>query len=364
MRQTIDTLKSFYKGKTVLVTGHTGFKGSWLSLWLLRLGAKVHGYSLLPPTSPSHYALTGLGEAMEETIGDICDFSRLKGCVDLVKPDIAFHLAAEPLVLASYENPVQTFSVNVMGTVHFLEAMRSSSVRAAVLATTDKVYENKGRHIGYKEEDSLGASDPYSTSKAMAELAAMSYAKAFSSLAAATVRSGNVYGGGDFAQNRLIPDCMQAIFSDKAISLRNPESTRPWTYVLDSIYGYLLVGEKLFSSSCFESWNFGPQEQEAATCREVASLCIEAAGKGSIEIFSSSDAKKEMQYLQLCHEKATKNLHWRPLYSLKEGILETAHWYEKWHRLKKGSSYFKESAFTSIEAYEKALQQENFLAGV
>jgi len=320
------------RGKRVFLTGHTGFKGSWLSLWLHKLGAEATGYSL-PAESPGNFAAAGVQELICHTEGDLRDFEKLKQAVREAEPELILHLAAQPLVLASYKEPKETFDINVGGTVNLLEAARECpSVKAILIITTDKVYENREWEWGYRETDRLGGSDPYSASKSMTELLADSYRRSFfeeRGVALATARAGNVIGGGDFAPFRLLPDCMRALAAGRPVELRNPESVRPWLHVLEPLRGYLLLAEKLLEegSAFAEAWNFGPKEAQGVCCREVVERAIACWGDGDWADASSPDTKKEMTLLKLNWERAAKRLNWQPRYSWEEAVEETVRWF-------------------------------------
>lgn len=321
-----------FEGLTVLVTGHTGFKGSWLSLWLRELGAHVVGYSLEPPTSPSNFACTGLQNEITHIIGDIRDFDALKRMMDTHQPAVVFHLAAQSLVLHSYDNPKETFDVNAGGTVNVLEAARTCpSIKAMVMVTTDKCYENNEWLWGYRENDRLGGKDPYSASKSMAELAVASYNTSFFKEAGpcvASARAGNVIGGGDFSAMRILPDCMKALMRNEPVKVRNPHSVRPWLNVLDPLSGYLwLAACMLENGKQFAgAWNFGPQENEGIPVSALVKKSLELWGKGDwIEV--GVPAKAEMGTLRLNWDKAANLLKWRPAYNWEEAVAETVDWF-------------------------------------
>ena len=321
-----------YRNTKVLVTGHTGFKGSWLTHWLLRLGAKVVGLALDPATTPNHWDL--LREKVQDYRCDIRDPQILGDCVAAEQPEIVFHLAAQPLVRASYADPVGTWSSNLMGTVHLLETCRRcKSVRALVIVTTDKVYEEQKRPFGYSETDPLGGHDPYSASKAACEIAVDSYRKAFfipeDRPLTATVRAGNVIGGGDWSADRLIPDIIRSIERKNAIEIRYPDATRPWQHVLDCLSGYLLVGERLLrkNDSYAASWNFGPEQKSDISVKQLLELL--AVHFPDLKWKDVSDRQKphEAGMLSLNSEKARRDLGWRPVWSLERAVSMTATWY-------------------------------------
>jgi CDP-glucose 4,6-dehydratase len=329
-----------FDGTTVLVTGHTGFKGSWLVAWLKELGAKVVGYSLSePPTTPSNFEVSKISRHLIDLRGDVRDLTVLQATLQEHKPQIVFHLAAQPIVLRSYKQPKLTFDTNVTGTLNVLEAIRTTnSVKALVCITTDKVYENKEWLWGYRENDALGGSDPYSASKAMAELAVASYRNSFVSegdydkhqIAIATVRAGNVIGGGDFAEYRLVPDCMRSLMDGKPILVRNPHSIRPWQHVLEPLSGYLLLAAKLMKEgpAYAQAWNFGPLETVGETAGNLAQK-LTALWESSAQTYSPShEGHMETGQLRLSWEKAARRLNWRPVYNLDEALAEIIDWFQ------------------------------------
>lgn len=325
-----------FQGKKILITGHTGFKGAWLSLWLQELGATLIGYSLPPPTTPSLFDTLALEKDIQHHQGDILDKETLESVFAKEQPEIVFHLAAQAIVLDGYADPQSTFATNALGTVNVLEACRQTpSVRAIVSVTTDKCYDNKGWVWGYREEDRLGGKDPYSASKAMAELAIASYRDAFfqdNGPALASVRAGNVIGGGDFSRHRLLPDAMRALAQGKAIPIRNPGSVRPWLYVLDALNGYLHLAERLLSasgSSFAQPWNFGPQEAHTVTVQEIVHQAIRCWGKGTAtHTDTPHNNGKEMPFLRLNWDKARHHLPWAPVYSWETAVNDTVDWHK------------------------------------
>ena len=325
-----------YKGKKVLVTGHTGFKGAWLSIWLNKLGAKVIGVSLPEHDNDYVYKKTGLTAHMyaDEKV-DITDYDRLKEIFDRHQPEIVFHLAAQPLVRLSYDEPVSTFNTNIIGTVNVLDCMRdSSSVKAAVMITTDKCYKNREQTEPYKEEDELGGHDPYSCSKACAEMVISSYRNSFfqhSNTLIASVRAGNVIGGGDFGKDRLVPDCIRALTSCKDIEVRNPDATRPWQFVLEPLYGYLLVGKRLLEGKkeFADAWNFGPEQSSVVPVATVVDLVIKTWGSGAVKYAKNPLEKKhEAKVLRLDIKKAKSRLGWKPKLTVEECMKYTIEWYK------------------------------------
>jgi len=335
----IDGLNLFdgvYQGKCVLVTGHTGFKGSWLSLWLYLMGAKVVGYALDPATQRDNFVRCGLHGKIIDLRGDIRDAALLNQVFDTYRPEFVFHLAAQPIVRRSYENPTETFETNVMGTVNVLEAIRScNSVKAGVIITSDKCYENREQIWGYREDDKMGGYDPYSASKGCAELVTSAYRNSFfrrdSEKSIATVRAGNVIGGGDWSDFRLLPDCVRAAQSQIPIEIRNPDSVRPWQFVLEPLYGYLLLGSKLFQRGAAYSgaWNFGPDFESIATVKTATELFAALWGGGAgIHCFSSEDAPHEAGLLSLDCTKAKTLLGWKPRLNLQQALEYTVEWYK------------------------------------
>ena len=329
-----------YAGQTVLVTGHTGFKGSWLTTWLLELGANVVGFSLPdPPTVPSNFVAAGLSEHIVDVRGDIRDLAAVRQTIATHRPGLIFHLAAQPIVLHSVKKPKLTIDTNAGGTVNVLESIRTTdSVRALVSITTDKVYENQEWLWGYRETDRLGGSDPYSASKAMAEMAIAAYRDSFfpndrygaHGVAVASVRAGNVIGGGDFADFRLVPDCMRALMAGQPLEIRNPRSIRPWQHVLEPLSGYLWLGARLLQEgpAYAEAWNFGPLEQKGIPAQMVAEKLIELWGHGRWVHTDPGFAKVETGQLRLSWEKAASRLDWRPVYSWAEALAEIVAWFK------------------------------------
>ena len=328
-----------YSGKRVLITGHTGFKGSWLTQWLLDLGAVVCGYSIDIPTKPSHFELLNLDKKIDHQLGDVRDFSNLKKTFDRFKPEIVFHLAAQPLVRASYDDPRGTFETNVMGTVNLFECVRlSQTVVATVSIATDKCYENLETGQAYQEDDKLGGADPYSASKACAEIAFTAYQKSFFSrnkMRVGTARAGNVIGGSDWAADRIIPDCVRAWTKGEAVVTRSPKAIRPWQHVLEPLGGYLLLGAKLLNKDYLvigESFNFGPANESSRTVEDLlAELTINwPAAKWTVDE-SAVGNKKESKVLKLSCEKASKLLNWRAQMKFEEAVSLTSEWYRQFN---------------------------------
>jgi CDP-glucose 4,6-dehydratase len=338
-----------YAGRRVLVTGHTGFKGSWLALWLRELGAKVHGLALAPETKPSHWELLSLD--LDSRYGDIRDAAAVKDAFARADPELVFHLAAQPLVRRSYRQPIETWSTNVVGTAQVLDACREArSLRAIVVVTTDKCYENREWAWGYRENDALGGHDPYSASKAGTELVAQSYRRAFfaeaNSPRLATARAGNVIGGGDWSEDRLIPDLVRALDAKSTLEIRSPKATRPWQHVLECLSGYLLLGERLVDDAAFaEAWNFGPDREGNRTVEEVLEAMrgewpgVRWHQPGQLHVH-------EAQLLHLDSTKARERLGWKPVWSFEEGVAATAAWYRAWLESKKVASLEQLIAYT------------------
>lgn len=332
----------FWQGKRVLVTGHTGFKGAWLSLLLQRLGATVSGYALEPPTDPSLFQLCRLDQSMRSIVGDIRDARAVARTVDETQPEIVIHMAAQALVRRSYCDPVETFSTNVMGTVHLLDAVRHGpSVRAVVVVTSDKCYENREWPWAYRENEPFGGHDPYSASKACTELVAAAYRKSFFSADGesgdspliASARAGNVIGGGDWAADRLIPDCMRAMMSGQTIRIRNPKSIRPWQFVLEPLGGYLLLAERLCCEGrdFAEGWNFSPDDSEAKPVEWIVPRVIAAWGPSANWSLDGGVHPHEAYFLKLDASKARARLGWRPRTNLAQALQRTTQWYKRYH---------------------------------
>jgi CDP-glucose 4,6-dehydratase len=350
-----------YAGKRVLVTGHTGFKGSWLALWLHKLGANVTGLSLPPNTKPSHFELIGLEKILLHIEGNICDLKMVKQVFNAAKPQIVFHLAAQSLVRDSYDNPKGTFDTNIGGTVNILEAVRQSrGVKAVVVITSDKCYENKEWVWGYQENDVLGGHDPYSASKGATEIVCSAYHRSFFDkngrgphLGFATARAWNVIGGGDWAKDRIIPDCIRALSQGEPISIRNPNATRPWQHVLDPLAGYLLLAKRLLDDPdhfC-GAWNFGPVDSTQIKVIDLANQFVKAWGSGQIIIppFDKT-VPHEAYILRLCIDKATQVLQWKPTLNNKSAIEWTVEWYKAWHE--KGPD-LRDISLRQINEFEK-----------
>lgn len=326
---------SFWAGKRVLVTGHTGFKGGWLALWLARLGAELTGVGLSPDSAPSLFELAQIrGVMVAHHIADIRDAGGLRAIFAEARPEIVLHLAAQALVLPAYEDPLSTFATNIQGTANVLDAFRTcDSLRVAVMITTDKVYENAENSYPFRESDPLGGHDPYSASKAGAEIVIASYRKSFleaQGLAVATARAGNVIGGGDWAKHRLIPDAVRAWSTGATLEVRQPTATRPWQHVLEPLAAYLRLCERLWDDPLLaDAYNFGPHPHEVATVRQVLGIAHDAFGKGQMQLGNSVACFHEASFLSLETAKARRFLDVRPRWSLEEGVQRTVNWYRQ-----------------------------------
>ncbi len=328
----------FWPGKKILITGHTGFKGSWLSLWLQRLGATVIGYSLPPPTQPNLFEIANVAMGMTSLQGDIRDLGQIQEAIARYKPEIVFHMAAQSLVRYSYQNPVETYATNVMGTANVLEAIRhSQSVKVVVVVSSDKCYENREWVWGYRENDPLGGTDPYSSSKGCAELITAAYRNSYfppvdykrHGVAVASVRAGNVIGGGDWASDRLIPDIMRAIQEQQPVLIRYPQAIRPWQYVLDPLSGYLCLAEHLWhdGTSHAEGWNFGPNDEDAKPVSWIVEYLTKLWGEGASWKIDAAHHPQEAHYLKLDCSKAKMRLGWQPKVSLTTALMWIVEFY-------------------------------------
>lgn len=357
---------NFYKGKKVFITGHTGFKGSWLSIWLNKLGANVTGYALEPPTKPSMFELCKIDKYLNSVIGDIRNRNNLFNALNISQPEIVFHLAAQPLVRISYENPVETYETNIIGTVNLLDTIKEiPSVKAAVIVTSDKCYENTESFWGYREGDRLGGYDPYSSSKACCEIVTDSYRNSFfhpdnynkHGVAIATARAGNVIGGGDFAKDRLIPDCIRALASDEKIIIRNPSAVRPWQHVLEPLSGYLALGEKLYlhGPRYNGAWNFGPYEVNEKTVEYIVNKLCGLWGKEARYELDKGLHPHESSFLKLDSYKARRLLEFKPKWHIDKALELVIEWT---NNSTKHNVNMYDVSFSHITGYEK----DNYLS--
>jgi len=353
---------TFWQGKRVLLTGHTGFKGSWLSLWLTSMGAKVTGYALAPPTKPSLFEVARVDKCMTSVIGDIRDLECLKAVFEEHQPEIVIHMAAQPLVRYSYIEPVETYSTNVMGTVNLLEAVRGcGTVKAVVNVTSDKCYENREWEWGYREDEAMGGFDPYSNSKGCAELVTAAYRSSYfppekyheHGVAIASGRAGNVIGGGDWASDRLIPDMLRAISQGQPVKVRNPHSIRPWQHVLEPLSGYLVLAKRLYESGqdYAQGWNFGPSDEDAKAVDWILDTLTNTWGEGASWVLDGGDHPHEAHYLKLDCSKARLRLQWQPRWNLSEAI----HRICDWHKAHQSGMDMQEVCLEQIRDYEAAM---------
>lgn len=360
----VEVNPAFWKGKRVLLTGHTGFKGSWLSLWLQSMGAQVVGYALAPPTNPSLFDVAEVEKGMTSIIGDIRDLEHLRSVFAEHKPEIVIHMAAQALVRYSYVEPVETYSINVMGTVNMLEAVRgTSSVKAVVNVTSDKCYENREWAWGYRENEAMGGYDPYSNSKGCAELVTSAYRNSYfhpekyteHGVALATGRAGNVIGGGDWAGDRLIPDIMRAISCGKPVNIRNPHAIRPWQHVLEPLSGYLLLAEKLYEEGAeyAEAWNFGPNDEDARPVQWIVERLTKSWGEGASWTLDGGDHPHEAHYLKLDCSKAKVRLGWHPRWHLESALGAII----DWHRAFRDEKDMRELTLRQISTYNESFQK-------
>ncbi|GAB4168720.1 MAG: CDP-glucose 4,6-dehydratase [Rhodocyclaceae bacterium] len=352
--------RSFWRGKRVFLTGHTGFKGGWLALWLCDLGAQVHGYALAPPTEPNFFTLADLRARLaSSTIADIRDAEALAGAMHAAQPQVVMHLAAQSLVRQSYAAPVETYDVNLMGTVKLLEAVRRTpGVRAVINVTTDKCYENREWVWPYRENEPMGGADPYSSSKACSELVTAAYRASFldaSGIHVASARAGNVIGGGDWAADRLVPDFLRALDAKRTLAIRCPHATRPWQHVLEPLAGYLTLAERLHDEGAefAQAWNFGPDENDVRTVRWVVErLCRDAPG--ATWEWDASPQPHEAGTLRLDSSRARLILGWRPRWKLETALSMTMEWHREWKR----GSDMAAISLAQIRAYAEAMQAE------
>ena len=353
---------SFWNGKRVFLTGHTGFKGGWLSLWLASMGAKVTGYALAPNTTPNFFEVAGVqGDLEQSHIADIRDLEKLQKAMADARPEIVIHMAAQPLVRYSYSNPVETYATNVMGTVHVLESIRAlDCVRAAVIVTTDKCYENQEWAWGYREDEPMGGHDPYSNSKGCAELVTSAYRQSYFSpekyaqhkVAIASARAGNVIGGGDWSVDRLIPDAIKAFEAKESLMIRNPLATRPWQHVLEPLSGYLVLAKALYQEGAkFDGgWNFGPRDEDARSVQDVINLLIKNWGSAASWTQDQSEQPHEAHSLKLDCSKARQYLNWVPRWSLEQAIQNITQWQQDHQQ----QSNMHETSLNQIASYQNS----------
>ena len=342
----------FWKGKKVLLTGHTGFKGAWLATWLNRMGAQVHGISLAPETQPNLYETANIAKITDSAFCDIRNATEIAACLARIEPDIVFHLAAQALVLRSYEQPVETFQTNVIGTANVLNAIRNiSQTRVAVITTTDKVYANFELAIPFREDDKLGGHDPYSASKAAAEILIASFRSSFfaGKAALSTMRAGNVMGGGDWSENRLIPDAVKAWTKGETLMVRNPASVRPWQHVLEPLAGYLILAETTWETPALAAaYNIGPDPDDVATVEAVIALAQSSFGSGDCMFSSDEPKNQEAVHLALDNSKARRGLNVGPRWNLATAVHRTMTWYRQFN----GGASASKLCNDDIEAYE------------
>jgi CDP-glucose 4,6-dehydratase len=354
--------QTFWKGKKVFITGHTGFKGSWLCLVLHALGAQVYGYALKPPTDPSLYELCTLNQLLHSTIADIRDYDSLARSMRTAQPEIVIHMAAQPLVRDSYKVPVETYAINVMGTVNLFEAVRASrSVKAVINVTTDKCYENREWIWGYREPEPLGGYDPYSNSKACSELVTSAYRSSYFNpleydkhgVGIASARAGNVIGGGDWAADRIVPDCIRAVLKGEQIRVRSPHAVRPWQHVLEPLTGYLLLAQRLFESGAdfSEAWNFGPDDADAWSVEKLVGNFCEKWGEGASLVIDTGSHPHEAHYLKLDCSKAKARLGWKPRLGLEYALDSIVAWTKDYRQQKD----LRKTCLLQIEEYQNKL---------
>lgn len=352
---------AFWKNKKVLVTGHTGFKGSWLSLWLQSMGANVVGFALAPPSSPSLFEVTNVADGMVSLEGDVRNTEQVRAAMEQHQPEIVIHMAAQSLVRYSYQNPVETYATNVMGTVHILEAIRQvPSVKAAVVITSDKCYENREWVWGYRENEAMGGYDPYSNSKGCAELVTAAYRNSFfqqstinnqPSPAVASARAGNVIGGGDWAADRLIPDMVRAVSENRPVLIRNPNAIRPWQHVLEPLSGYLKLAQKLYEEGAdyAEGWNFGPSDDDAKPVQWITKRFTQLWGEGASWELDQAKHPHEAHYLKLDCSKARMRLNWQPRWSLAHALENIT----AWHKAHQQGKNMREFSLEQIASYQE-----------
>lgn len=354
-----DVNSQFWKNKKIFLTGHTGFKGGWLSFWLQSMGARVYGYALKPNTDPSIYDVLGLADLIEYSqIADIRNLSAVKLAINKFSPDIVVHMAAQPLVRYSYEHPLETYEVNVMGTANVLESIRSCpTVKSVIIVTTDKCYENKEWVWGYRENEAMGGYDPYSSSKACAELITSAYRRSFFSdisnqVGISTVRAGNVIGGGDWSKDRLIPDSLRAFESGNNLKIRNPMSIRPWQHVLEPLHGYLLLAQAMYENKLdfAGAWNFGPDDMDARSVSDLLNILTESRLKNETWCVDEGVQPHEARLLKLDCSKAKSELNWRPRWSLEKAVKMITQWHDSFNK----ENDMREITLNQIVEYQKS----------
>ena len=359
----VEDLVNHWQGRRAFLTGHTGFKGGWLALWLARRGAHVRGYALDPATEPSLFAVASVASVVEDVRGDIRDYPRLEASMAEFAPEVVFHLAAQPLVRRSYADPLGTYAINVMGTAHVLEAVRHTpSVRAVVCVTTDKCYENQEWFWPYRETDPLGGHDPYSSSKACAEILSAAYRTSFftvdrmpeQGVALATARAGNVIGGGDWSDDRLIPDLIRGFQAGQPVLIRRPKALRPWQHVLDPLHGYLVLAEELIAQrgKYASSFNFGPSDNESWPVERIATKLASMWGQDASWVSDSAPGVHEARVLRIDASKARAELGWRPLLNVETALEWTIQWYKAWQ----AGADMREETQSQIVAYEMLIR--------
>ncbi|WP_017752677.1 CDP-glucose 4,6-dehydratase [Clostridium tyrobutyricum] len=354
---------NIYDGKKVFVTGHTGFKGSWLTLWLKKLGADVMGYSLEPNTNPNLFNVCKCNSKCNSIIGDIRDYEKLNQSLNEYKPDIVFHLAAQPIVRLSYEKAKLTYETNIMGTVNLLEICKNiKSIKSVVVITTDKCYENKESIYGYRENDPMGGFDPYSSSKACVELIVSAYRDSFynkNKIGLSSARAGNVIGGGDWAQDRLIPDFVREVSNSNIVVIRNPDAIRPWQHVLEPLSGYLWLGALMYEDTkrYSSSWNFGPEDNNIFNVSDILNLAIKSWGEGNIKV-DKNEQLHEAKLLRLDITKAKTYLKWEPIYNMDETVDKTIKWYKTYYA---GKDDIVDFTLSQIENYECKAYKKDLL---
>jgi CDP-glucose 4,6-dehydratase len=356
------TNPSFWRGKRVFLTGHTGFKGSWLSLWLQSMGAELHGLALTPPTTPNLFTVAQVASGMaSSTMGDIRDLATVQKAMRASQADIVIHMAAQPLVRLSYAEPVETYATNVMGTVHVLESARHTpSVKAVVVVTTDKCYENKEWLWGYREDEPMGGHDPYSNSKGCSELVTSAYRRSFfqdKGIALASARAGNVIGGGDWAADRLVPDILRAFEQNQPVVIRNPHATRPWQHVLEPLSGYLALAERLYTDgqAFAEGWNFGPKDDDARAVQWIVEHMVSSWGKGASWQQDGGTHPHEANYLKLDISKAKARMGWQPRWPLATALAHITTWHQAWL----ANDDMKKLCLAQIQQYSLAIKSES-----